>query len=79
MTVILKADKKCREEKMTLINSGNNKSLSLSQILTTAYNMKAAFTTVKSILVPTMYTIYKDSKNKQTCFIQTTKVPLPDP
>lgn len=62
-----------------LDNSGNNKSLSLSQILTTAYNMKAAFTTVKSILVPTMYTIYKDSKNKQTCFIQTTKVPLPDP
>lgn len=41
--------------------------------------MKAAFTTVKSILVPTMYTIYKDSKNKPTCFIQTTKVPLPDP
>lgn len=78
MTVILKADKKCREEKMTLITQGTI-SLSLSQILTTAYNMKAAFTTVKSILVPTMYTIYKDSKNKQTCFIQTTKVPLPDP
>lgn len=41
--------------------------------------MKAAFTTVKSILVSTMYTIYKDSKNKPTCFVQTTKVPLPDP
>lgn len=78
MTVILKADKKCREEKITLINSGNNKSLSLT-ILTTAYNMKAAFTTVKFILVSTMYTIYKDSKNKPNCFVQTAKVPLPDP